>query len=56
MEKGFDFFFKTTKELKKLDEVNNAGEMIKNKKNAFKAWSKKINERIRLEKVWGIDS
>ena len=32
-------FFKTTKEFKKLDEVNDVEERIKMKKTRFKVWS-----------------
>ena len=35
----FDVFVKTTEEFKKLDEVDDADEIIKMKKDAFEVWS-----------------
>ena len=38
-EKFLDSFVETTREFRKLDEVDDAEEIIKMKKNAFEAWS-----------------
>ena len=37
-ENFLDIFIETTKEFKKLDEVDDAEEIINTKKNAFEAW------------------
>ena len=39
-EKYLGVFFKRTREFRKLDEVDDAEETIKTKKNVFEAWSK----------------
>ena len=41
-----DNFIETTKEFKKLDEVDDAKENFKSKKNAFEAWSTLVFMRV----------
>ena len=42
----WDSFVKTTKEFKKLDEVEDSDEIISMKKNAFEAWSTMVFMRV----------
>ena len=46
-------FFKTTKSLKKLDEVNNSEEILKRKKIAFEAWSVMVFMRGSYNRKYG---
>ena len=48
-----DSFVKTTKEFKKLDEVCDADERIKTKKNKFESWSTMVFMRgLDKKKYW----
>ena len=50
------YFVETTKGFKKLDEENDAEEIIKMKKNAFEAWSIMVFMKVSVqEKIWGIN-
>ena len=48
-----DSFVKTTKEFKKYDDVNDAQEIPKTKKNVFEEWSKMVFIRGSEEKIVG---
>ena len=51
-----DQFVETTNEFKKIDELDDAEEIIKMKKNAFEAWSIMVFMKVSVqEKIWGIN-
>ena len=48
-----DSFVNTTKEFKKLDELENADEIINTKKNEFDAWSTMVFIRVSYKRKYG---